>query len=115
MRKPATPARTQQQEAPPKRPRQSKTSNVETRKYDEVIAANEPKILWRKNKRGVFVAVAIEDPHAETKRDVAAQQAEALRLRALELMEEEAREVTERFRKHRADNTPLMAAARTEI
>jgi hypothetical protein len=41
--------------------------------------------------------------------------------RALELkrlrrrMREEAAEVAERFRKHRADNSPLMAAARTEI
>lgn len=52
---------------PPKRPRQSKTSNVETRKYDEVIAANEPKILWRKNRRGVFVAVVIDDPHTDHK------------------------------------------------
>ena len=37
------------------------------------------------------------------------------RQRELAAMEDEAYEVAERFRKHRADNTPLLAAARTEI
>lgn len=50
----------------PKRPRQSKTSNVETRKYDEVIAANPPVITWVK-RGAVLVAASVDDPHTDHK------------------------------------------------
>ena len=43
------------------------------------------------------------------------QRQRAAELKRLRRMQEQADEVAERFRQHRADNTPLMVAARTEI
>lgn len=97
------------------------------------LEANPPVIVWRRKNNGVWVHVSIDDPHAETKselrrtrqleadaarareREIAAEQVERLRKDVLELMQAEADEVAERFRKHRADNTPLMSAARRSI
>lgn len=107
------------------------TFNIYRTAMDEALEADPPVIEWRKNRRGVYEAVKVLDPHADTtpgaqarrlrasaevaERVAAAVQAERQRLQVLELMQQEAAEVVERFRKHRADNTPLMAAARTEI
>lgn len=91
-------------------------NNIHHIEMDAALAERPPVIKWAKNKRGVMVAVEIHDPHAEKSTEA---QAERLRdnaaryeREALELMEDEAREVAERFRKYRADNSPLQAAAR---
>lgn len=101
---------------------------VGEREWGEVLDRDPPKITWRRKPNGVFVATSVHDPHADTspgaqagrlraaadeaEREYAAQQAERARLEFLREMREEADEVAERFRKHRADNTPLMTAAR---
>lgn len=83
---------------------------------DAALKAQPPVIVWRKNKRGVMVAVEVNDPHAERSIEAQAERLRASAARAeRELMEDEAREVAERLRKHRADNTPLMVAARSAI
>lgn len=83
-------------------------------KFDEALDRNPPVIVWAKGKHGIQVAVEVHDPHAERSSEA---QAERLRRSALraewDAMEDEAREVAERFLKHRADNSPLQAAART--
>lgn len=92
------------------------------------LEAEPPDIGWRRKHNGVWVHTYINDPHAETttaaqaraaaeaaEREEAARQAEISRLQVLQLMQEEADEVAERLRKHHADNTPLMTAARTPL
>ena len=90
--------------------------NTYEAEMDEALAAHPPEIVWKKNRHGVLVAMKVRDPHAE--RSIEAQ-AERLRASAAhierDLIEEEAAEVAERFRRYRADNTPLMVAARTAI
>lgn len=106
-------------------------ANRHSQEMDAALEANPPRIRWRKDKHGIMRAVSIQDPHAETttaaqarrlrlaadqaEREIAAEQVERIRRESVQLMQEEASEVAERFRQHRADNTPLMAAARTEI
>jgi hypothetical protein len=34
--------------------------------YDAQIAANEPAIVWRKKRNGVFVHVSVHDPHPDS-------------------------------------------------
>jgi hypothetical protein len=97
---------------------------------DEALERQPPSITWRKNNRGVWIATSIQDPHAETSVEAhadrmraAAEMAsrEQARLYALEAERQRARmrtqaaEVAERFEQHRANNTSLMQAARTEI
>lgn len=93
--------------------------NKERTTWDAILEKRPPKILWKKNRHGVMEAVLIEDPHTETASEVRAErlraQEQADRECALDLMQQEADEVAERLRKHRADNSPLMAAARTEL
>lgn len=105
--------------------------NAYERDMDEALEADPPQIVWRKDNHGILRAVSVSDRHAEgttaaqarrlraaaeiAEREEAARQAEITRLQVLELMQAEADEVAERFRKHRADNTPLMSAARREI
>ena len=126
--------------------------NPYTREADRLLAENPPQIEWRRKNNGVWVHVAIDDPHADMKdraarsmcindheytednthyrssggrecltckkdrdRQAEARRTERRRREVLEQVEDEAREVAERFEKHRADNTPLLAAARTEI
>lgn len=36
------------------------------RDMQQALAEKEPHITWVKNRRGVFVATEIDDPHAET-------------------------------------------------
>jgi len=78
----------------------------------KALEKHPPEIVWRKNNRGILVAVEVHDPHGET-----TIQAQAARLRASADRAEraEAYEVAERFRKHRANNTPLMTAARSVL
>jgi hypothetical protein len=101
------------------------------REMAKALDANPPKIVWRKDKHGVMRAESVMDPHAETttaaqarrlryaameaEQKEAARQAEITRLQVLQLMQDQADEVVERFRKHRADNTPLLTSARREI
>lgn len=80
---------------------------------DEALAANPPKIVYRKGKGGIYHAIEVRDPHAETTAQLEWDARMAREEEALAAMREEADEVAERFRKHRADNTPLLAAART--
>jgi hypothetical protein len=90
--------------------------NTYETEMDAALKAQPPVIVWRTNRKGIQVAVKVQDPHAE--RSIEAQ-ADRLRASAAHaergLIEEEAYEVAERFRKHRADNSPLMAAARRAI
>lgn len=104
---------------------------------DKALTERPPVIVWE-SRGGVQVAVEVNDPHTEnrkrgrTKKPAepkkarpitaaaykAALAAHALELeeaqrRRLESMQTEADDVAERFRKHRADNTDLMKAART--
>lgn len=79
------------------------------------LDANPPTIVWRKGKDGILRAVEIQDPHAETGAQRAWDERMAREEAALDAMEEYSREVAERFRQHRADNTPLMASARRAI
>ena len=48
------------------RPRESTYNNREQTAMDELLAENPPLITWRKNNHGIWVHVAISDPHAET-------------------------------------------------
>jgi hypothetical protein len=91
------------------------TANVYERAMAEALEADPPVIVWRKDKGGVRRAVEVRDPHAETKAQREWDDRMARERAALEAMEEEAREVAERFRQYRANNTPLMRAARTEL
>lgn len=95
------------------------TSNVHCRAMDEALEKRPPVIQWRKNNHGVMVATSVNDPHAESVGHAelldridrrAAEEA-----RSLLEMQEQARMVAQRFEKHRADNTPLMNAARRGI
>lgn len=104
---------------------------VGEQEWGKVLDDEPPKITWRRKPNGVFVATSVHDPHADTspgaqagrlraaaeeaERGYAAQQAERERLEVLRLMRDQADGVAERFRKHRADNTPLMTAARTAL
>lgn len=105
------------------------TGNSYTREMDAALAESPPEIRWER-RNGVMVAIEVHDPHAATakrapkaerkpptnaERRAAVEQWELARLRVVESMRDEADEVAERFRKHRAENTPLMTAARTEI
>lgn len=83
--------------------------------WGEALDANPPVITWRKNNRGIWVATSVRDPHAETGAQRAWDERMAREERLLDAMEDEAREVAERFEKHRAYNTPLQIAARTQI
>lgn len=111
--------------------RDDATFNKDRTEMDEALAKRPPEILWRKDKHGILRAAEVRDPHAETttaaqarrlraaaeiaEREEAARQAEITRLQVLQLMQDQAAEVVEHFRKHRADNTPLMSAARRSI
>lgn len=106
-------------------------ANRHEQEMDAALEKNPPVIVWRKDKHGIQRAVSVKDPHAEAstaaqaqrmrrsaevaEREEAARQAEITRLQVLQLMQDEAAEVAERFRKHRADNTPLLTSARREI
>lgn len=105
--------------------------NTYEQDMQRALDANPPEIVWKKDRRGVMRAVEVNDPHAEAsaaaqaqrlrrsaevaEREEAARQAEVSRLQVLRLMQDEAAEVVERFRKHRADNAPLLTSARREI
>lgn len=90
--------------------------NTYETEMDAALRTQPPVIVWKPNGKGILVAVEVRDPHTE--RSI---QAQSERLRASadraerDLFEQEAREVAERFRKYRADNSPLMTAARTAI
>ena len=112
-------------------------TNLHCEEMDAALAAQPPEIVWVKNKRGVMVATEVRDPHSETRKRGRAKApkkarpltaaaykatlaAHALELREarerrLESMQTEADEVAERFRKHHAENTPLLNAARRSI
>lgn len=104
----------------PRKPRayHKAATNKDQAEMDALLEANPPVIQWEK-RNGVMHAVHVDDPHAETKTAARAErlraQEQADRECALDLMQQEADEVAERLRKHRADNSPLMAAARTEL
>lgn len=108
--------------------------NTYTSEMDRLLEQRPPVIRWRKNRRGVMVAVEVLDPHVErgmdaqaerahasagraerAERAAAAEELEMARRRVVEAMQQEADEVTARFEAHRANNTPLLQAARTEI
>ena len=102
--------------------------NIHCREMDKALEKCPPVIKWEKNKRGVMVAVEINDPHAERSIDAqvdrlyasadradraaAAKTTEQARLRLVEMLQEEADQVADRFKTHRANNTPLLNAAR---
>lgn len=99
------------------RPMQPTT--VHTTAADKALAERPPVIVWEKNSRGIFVAVSVQDPHADS---VGHQELmdridrrEAQEAKRLQVMREEARRVAARFEQARRDTTPLMTAARTEI
>lgn len=48
-----------------KKARPTDTANTHCRAMDEALEKQPPTIVWAKNSRGVFVAVEIDDPHAE--------------------------------------------------
>lgn len=89
--------------------------NAYERQMEAALNANPPKITWRKGKDGIFRATAVRDPHAETKAQREWDERISREQVALLAMQEEADAAAERLRKHRADNTPLMSAARSEI
>ena len=89
--------------------------NKERTAWDEALDANPPKIVWHKGKDGIFRAIAVRDPHAETKAQREWDERISREQVALLAMQEEADAAAERLRKHRADNTPLLSAARSEI
>lgn len=72
-------------------------------------------ITWRRKNNGVWVATSVNDPHAETGAQRAWDERMAREELRLERMQDEAAAVAERFRQHRADNTPLMSSARRAI
>lgn len=91
--------------------RKTGMKNTYETEMDALLEQAPPEIQWRKNRRGIWVAAKVRDPHVET-----TIQAQAERLRAsADRQEREEREeayaVAERFRKFRAENTRLMAAA----
>lgn len=93
--------------------------NAHSREMDEALAKAEPVIVWRKNNHGVMVHVSIDDPHAEGGSAADRERRQYAYAVALDgqraAMELEAHEVADRFEKHRADNTPLMNAARSQL
>lgn len=114
-------------------------TNLHCQEMDRLLEKAPPVIKWAKNKHGVMVHVEIDDPHTESRKRgrakaeapmkarplTAAAYKAALAARALELrearerrleaMQTEADEVAERFRKHHAENTPLLNAARSAL
>lgn len=106
-------------------------TNLHCKDMDKALEQRPPVIVWERNKRGVMVAVEVHDPHAERSTDAqvdrlnasadradrkaAAKTAEQARLRLVEMLQEDADQVADRFKTHRANNTRLLAAARTEI
>lgn len=93
----------------------NKEANFWQDKYDEVIAAKPPRIVWRKGNDGIFRAISVRDPHAEARAQRDWDDRMAREEARLAVMEEEACEAAEQAERLRADNTPLMAAARTEL
>lgn len=109
------------------------TDNQVNREMDEALKNRPPVIIWEKNSRGVMVAVEVHDPHGERStaaqaerlrasadrleqeeaRKAAAKTTEQARLRLVEMLQEEAVDVSERLRTNRANNTRLLNAART--
>lgn len=112
--------------SPRRPPRESNPGNREQTAFDKVIAANPPRILWVKNNRGILVAAKVIDPHAE-----AGQYVPVDRCKNDHLFDAEntvwradgSRECRackrqrdrEYFARKRAENSPLVAAARTEL
>ena len=90
---------------------QLREPNAYGRAMDEALAESPPVIKWELRPGGIRVAVSVDDPHTvkPLKRKKPKQP------KAPREPEPEAYEIAERFRKHIADNTPLMRAARTEI
>lgn len=91
------------------------SGNRYTDAYEQAIAANPPRIVWRMKPNGIRVAVSVHDPHMETKAQREWDERMASEEAALAAMEQQAREVAARFERHRADNTSLMNAARRSI
>lgn len=89
--------------------------NAYERAMTEALDANPPVIVWRKVRGGVKRPVSVRDPHAETQAQREWEERMAREEARLAAMEEEAREVVERFEQRRANNTPLMTSARREI
>ena len=93
--------------------------NAHCREMTAALDANPPVIVWAKDKRGVMVAVEVHDPHAERTADAQAERVRASVAKAdreyQESLQQEADDTAERFRKHRAANTPLLYAARRAI
>jgi hypothetical protein len=106
-------------------------TNLHCKEMDEALAKRPPVIKWEKNKRGVMVAVEVHDPHAERSTDAqadrlyasadradrkaAAKTTEQARLRLVEMLQEDADQVADRFKTHRANNTRLLNAAKRAI
>lgn len=90
-------------------------ANTYTTQADRALQLNPPVIKWRRKNNGIWVAVSVQDPHAETAAQRAWDERMAREQAVLDAMEDEAREVAERFRQHRSNNTSLLQAARTEI
>lgn len=111
----------------PRRPaREANPRNREQTAYDKAIAANPPKILWVKSSKGIFVAAKVIDPHAEAGQYVPVERckndhvfdAENTVWRADGSRECRAckrQRDREYFARKRAENSPLVAAARTDI
>lgn len=100
------------------RPRESTYNNREQTAMDELLAENPPLITWRKNNHGIWVHVAISDPHAERgtepvelcKRRHPFDEANTI------IWPDGTRHCRECKRmRDRESRTPLLAAARTEI
>lgn len=104
-------------------------TNVHCKDMDRLLAKRPPVIIWEKDKHGILRHVEIHDPHAETstaaqvdrlnasaeraEQKAAAKTTEQARLRLVEMLQEEAVDVSERLRTNRANNTRLLNAART--
>lgn len=90
---------------------------LEQKKYDALLAKHPPKITWRRKASGVWVAVSVRDPHAEATHEAVEERLRFAELEQerLEAMEDEARRVAEQREQERADNTPLIYAARRSI
>lgn len=95
--------------------RKTEVKNTYETEMDKALQNDPPEIQWRKNRHGVFEAVEVRDPHGETSIQAQAERLRASADRAERAEREEAYAVAERFRKFRAENTRLMAAARTSI
>lgn len=89
-----------------------KAANTYEAEMNALLEKHPPEIIWRRNNRGILVAVEVHDPHGETTIQA---QAERLRASADRAERAEAYEVAEAIRQHRANNTPLMTSARREI